>query len=144
MNRMIKDKYDGINTSNLIEEQLDSYSQLELLNKFLKEDVKLVNDEGRKYFNIVKHLHGMFIVTIISILMFGFYGLIGLPFILFGFFLMRKTKNSVKWSIASLKTTIAMFRGNGEFCKKHDYLFDYYLDKIESVDIGELYEKDGA
>lgn len=136
---MIIDKFEGINYSDLSDEQLDSLSKKELLNKFISDDVDLVNSYTKKRVKSILSIHTILLLGILSIYHFGLIGLffiIPLCIVIWVDFYFKK---SLKWSVITLKTNIVLFRGNGDFCVENDYIFEHHLNRLNGVDIGDLY-----
>jgi hypothetical protein len=132
-------KYEGISFSELTEEQINSLSEKDLLIKMLSEDVDLINKEGDKYLNSIKHINGFGVITILLTILYGYIGLFGfIPMVLLYIYHL-KVKNSLKWAVKSFKINIALFRYNGQFCIENDYIFEDHINKIEKVDIGKFY-----
>jgi hypothetical protein len=133
---MIKDKH----YRDLTEEELDSLGEQELIEKFMSDDV----DQVLKYHRLVnvmkKNIYGSFFIVVLSIMLFNIWFCFGLIVPLVFFFMSSKFNNHLIWSVKSLKSTLYMFRHNGDFMVSIDYVFEKNLSKISHIDIGELYK----
>lgn len=139
---MINDKFKGTHYSDLSEEQLDSLDKLELLNKFLSDGTDLVNEYVKKRVKSILAIHLTILTTLVGLHYFGLYGLYFLILVGVAIYADMYFKKSLKWSVISLKTTIALYRYNGDFCVEHDYIFDHHIDRLKGVDIGNFYTMD--
>lgn len=137
---MIVDKFKGIKYSDLTDEQLDSLSKTELLNKFISDDVDTVNEYVMKRMisNLITHL--TIVSTILGLYIFGLVSLFLIVPIIISIYVDLFYKKSLKWSVITLKTNIALFRGNGDFCTQNDYIFENNLSRLYNIDIGEFYD----
>jgi uncharacterized membrane protein len=124
----------------LTDEQLDSLGDKGIIEKFMSDDV----GEVLKYHNRVnvmkKNFYGSLVITLLSIGLFGFFGFLCLVFPILFLLLANKFNNSLIWSVKSLKSTLYMFRHNGDFMTSIDYVFEKNLNKISHIDIGDLYK----
>ena len=124
----------------LTDEQLDSLGDEGIIEKFMSDDV----GEVLKYHNRVnvmkKNFYGSLVITLLSIGLFGFFGFLSLVFPILFLLLANKFNNSLIWSVKSLKSTLYMFRHNGDFMTSIDYVFEKNLNKISHIDIGDLYK----
>ena len=124
----------------LTDEQLDSLGDKGIIEKFMSDDV----GEVLKYHNRVnvmkKNFYGSLVITLLSIGLFGFFGFLCLVFPILFLLLANKFNNSLIWSVKSLKSTLYMFRHNGDFMTSIDYVFEKNLNKIRHIDIGDLYK----
>ena len=137
---MVVDKFKGIKYSDLTDEQLDSLSKTELLNKFISDDVNTVNEYVMKRMisNLIVHL--TIVSTILGLYIFGLVSLFLIVAIITSIYVDLFYKKSLKWSVITLKTNIALFRGNGDFCTQNDYIFEDNLSRLYNIDIGEFYD----
>lgn len=136
---MVKDKFKGIKYSNLSDEQLDSLSKIELLNKFISDDVDTVNEYVMKRMisNLILHL--IIVSTILGLYSFGLIALVLLIPLVVSIYIDLFYKKSLKWSVITLKTNIALFRDNGNFCTENDYIFEDNLSRLCNIDMGDFY-----
>lgn len=136
----IEDKYKGIPYSDLTEEQFNSLTKIEMINKILSDDVDSLIKYYDKYVLMRKNLFGSIGLAIVSIMSFPLYGLISLLPVLFFIYMVNKRKKNVTWCIRILKVNVALYRGNGDFLTKHDFIFERHLDRLSHINIGELYD----
>jgi len=136
---MIEDKFKGINYSDLSDEQLNSLSEKELLNKFISDDVDLVNSYVKKRIKSSLAVHLTILLTLVGLYYFGLYGLYFLIPVTISVYVDLFFKKSLKWSVITLKTSVSLFRNNSQFCIENDYIFEYHLNRLNGVDIGDFY-----
>lgn len=133
-------KFKNIHYTDLTEVELNSLNELELIEKFLLDDIKRIE----KYFSICstfrKHIIGTILIGLTSFFIFGLLSLLTLiPLIIF-IVLFKKNKTKMKWCVKSFKTTVSMYRGNGNFLKSIDYVFEKNIRRINHIDIGPFYD----
>src|SRR5210317_1822878 len=136
---MIEDKFKGINYSDLSDEQLNSLSEKELLNKFISDDVDLVNSYVKKRIKSSLAVHLTILLTLVGLYYFGLYGLYFLIPVTISVYVDLFFKKSLKWSVITLKTSVSLFRNNSQFCIENDDIFEYHLNRLNGVDIGDFY-----
>lgn len=137
---MTKDKFKGTHYMYLTEEQMNSLSNEELITKLLSDDVDEVIKYHAKMIFMKKNFFGSLFLTIFSVFILGFFGLSFLIPTAFFLFMYHKRKNNLVWSAKSLKVNVALYRGNGDFLIKHDFIFEKQLERLEGIHIGELYD----
>lgn len=136
---MIKDKFKGVKYPKLTDEQLESLSGIELLNKFVSDDVDTVNEYVKKRMvsNLILHL--LIVTSIIGLYMFGLMMLFSLIPIFISAYIDLFYKKSLKWSVITLKTNVSLFRFNGDLSTQNDYIFENNLNRLYNIDIGDFY-----
>ena len=87
----IEDKYKGIPYSDLTEEQFNSLTKIEMINKILSDDVDSLIKYYDKYVLMRKNLFGSIGLAIVSIMSFPLYGLISLLPVLFFIYMVNKS-----------------------------------------------------
>jgi len=137
---MIEDRFKGISYGDLSNEQLDSLTKIELLNKILSDGVDTVNGYVKKRIKSILLIHLTILMTIVGLYYHGLNGLYLLTLVSIAIYVDMYFKKSLKWSVISLKTTIALFRGNGDFCTENDHIFEYHIDRLNGVDVGDFYD----
>jgi len=136
----VKDTYVGTHYVNLTEEQFNSMSKIEMINKILSDDVDDIIKYHNKFLFMKKNLFGSLFLSTISIFTFGVLGLFSIIPVIFFYYMTKKRKDNITWSIRTLKVNVAMFRGNGKFLLENDFIFENHLGRLDGIDIGELYD----
>jgi len=127
------DKYPNIMVCDLTEEQMDEYSNYDLLNKILTEDTNMINTETYKYVRLRIALKGFIVLSLIMLVVFGLLSLvITLPLVGVFIYLLKRSKGRINWSIRIFKVSITMFKDNIE---GNDYIFEHYFDRLDHVDV---------
>lgn len=134
------DKFKGTHYMYLSDEQINSLSNSELINKLLSDDIDEIIKYNSKMKFMKKNFFGSLFLTLLSFISFGYIGFIFLVPTIFFSFMFFKRKSNLLWSIKSLKVTVAAYRGNGDFLKKNDFIFDNQLNRLNDINIGELYD----
>ena len=124
----------------LTDEQLDSLGDKGIIEKFMSDDVGEVLKYHDRVNVMKKNFYGSLVITLLSIGLFGFFGFLSLVFPILFLLLANKFNNSLIWSVKSLKSTLYMFRHNGDFMTSIDYVFEKNLNNISHIDIGDLYK----
>lgn len=131
------DKYPTIPVCDLTEEQMDEYSNYDLLNKILTEDTNMINEETFKYVRLRIGLKGFIVLSLISLIFYGIFSLIiTIPIIILFMLLLRRSMSRINWSIRIFKTSISMFLDNVE---GNDYIFEHYFKRLEHVNVRDGY-----
>lgn len=136
----VKSKYVDIHYVNLSEEEFNSMSKIEMIDKILSDDVDDIIKYHDKFLFMRKNLFGGILLSVISVFTFGVLGLFSIIPVVFFYFMTKKRKDNITWSIRTLKVNVAMFRGNGEFLSENDFIFEKHLGRLNGIDIGELYD----
>jgi hypothetical protein len=135
------DKFKNIPYSILTEEQFDSLTPFELVNKTISEDVDQLIKYHSKYVFMKQNLIASIVLTTIMLFFIGVFSLFGLIPITFFYVMSQKRKMNVTWCIRILKMSVSFLRGCSDDIIEIDYIFDKQLSRLNGiVDIGEHYK----
>ena len=135
------DKFKDIPYSILTEEQFDSLTPFELVNKTISEDVDQLIKYHSKYVFMKQNLIASIVLTTIMVSFIGVFSLFGLIPITFFYVMSQKRKMNVTWCMRILKMSVSFLRGCSDDIIEIDYIFDKQLSRLDGViDIGEHYK----
>jgi hypothetical protein len=135
------DKFKNIPYSILTEEQFDSLTPFELVNKTISEDVDQLIKYHSKYVFMKQNLIASIVLTTIMVSFIGVFSLFGLIPITFFYVMSQKRKMNVTWCMRILKMSVSFLRGCSDDIIEIDYVFDKQLSRLDGViDIGEHYK----
>ena len=135
------DKFKNIPYSILTEEQFDSLTPFELVNKTISEDVDQLIKYHSKYVFMKQNLIASIVLTTIMVSFIGVFSLFGLIPITFFYVMSQKRKMNVTWCMRILKMSVSFLRGCSDDFIEIDYVFDKQLSRLDGIiDIGEHYK----
>lgn len=135
------DKFKNIPYSILTEEQFDSLTPFELVNKTISEDVDQLIKYHSKYVFMRQNLIASIVLTTIMLFFIGVFSLFGLIPITFFYVMFQKRKMNVTWCIRILKMSVSFLRGCSDDIIEIDFIFDKQLSRLNGIiDIGEHYK----
>jgi len=135
------DKFKDIPYSILTEEQFDSLTPFELVNKTISEDVDQLIKYHSKYVFMRQNLIASIVLTTIMLFFIGAFSLFGIAPITFFYVMTQKRKMNITWCIRILKMSVSFLRGCSDDIIEIDYIFDKQLSRLDGiVDIGEHYK----
>lgn len=135
------DKFKDIPYSILTEEQFDSLTPFELVNKTISEDVDQLIKYHSKYVFMRQNLIASIVLTTIMLFFIGVFSLFGIIPITFFYVMTQKRKMNITWCIRILKMSVSFLRGCSDDIIEIDYIFDKQLSRLDGViDIGEHYK----
>jgi len=116
----------------LTDEDINNYSEIELLQMELCERVDNINKSNKSFKNILGHFIITTVLATLATLVFG--GFISLFFFIPSivlFFVLNRKGNDKKTALISFKMSVLFYKESGIIDTSNEYLVKKYVDKIE-------------